>query len=43
LPLDLYLTDLINRGFEFALSGITIYELMRGLSIKKEKEISDFP
>lgn len=30
VPLIQYLTDLDKRGFEFALSDITLYELMRG-------------
>lgn len=41
-PLTLYLLDLIKRGFEFALSGITIYELMRGLSAENEKRMLEF-
>ena len=29
-PLGAYLGDLDKRGFEFAISDITLYELMRG-------------
>lgn len=39
IPLSLYLIDLINRGFNFALSDITLYELLRGLSIEKEEKM----
>src|SRR5436190_12815902 len=40
--LTMYLLDLIKRGFGFALSDITIYELMRGLSKEKEKKMLSF-
>lgn len=35
----LYLMDLLNRGFGFAYSDITIYELLRGTTEKKEAEM----
>ena len=34
-----YLIDLLNRGFGFAYSNITIYELLRGTTEKKETEM----
>lgn len=35
----LYLVELLKRGFGFAYSDITIYELLRGNTEKKEKEM----
>lgn len=37
-----YLEELIKRGFDFALSSITIYELLKGLSKKREEEVTNF-
>lgn len=37
----LYLIDLLKRGFGFAYSDITIYELLRGSTEKKENEMLD--
>ena len=42
IPLTSYLLELVQRGFEFALSSVTMYELMRGLSIKNEKKMFEF-
>lgn len=34
---NVYIVDLVSRGFEFAISAITIYELLKGAN-KKTKE-----
>jgi len=39
IPLTEYLNDLISRGFDFAFSDISSYELLRGLSIEREQKI----
>lgn len=37
----LYFLELVRRGFEFAYSNITVYELTRGASEKKEEELME--
>jgi predicted nucleic acid-binding protein len=40
-PITAYLFDLDKRGFEFAISDITLYELMRGQTTVNEKKRLD--
>ncbi|HSW96247.1 MAG TPA: type II toxin-antitoxin system VapC family toxin [Candidatus Saccharimonadales bacterium] len=37
IPLNTYLSDLVKRGFDFAISDITLYESIRGLSMPVKK------
>jgi predicted nucleic acid-binding protein len=39
VELNPYLSDLLKRGFGFAISDITIFELLKGASVKKENEM----
>src|SRR6266568_1067439 len=38
-PLNVYLDDLLKRGFDFAISSITIYELLRRASRRTEAKM----
>ncbi len=41
LPFITYLLELMKRGFTFAYSEITLYEILRGTSIQKETDLLD--
>jgi predicted nucleic acid-binding protein len=36
-----YITDLLSRGFEFAISTVTIFELLRGATIRTEMKMTN--
>lgn len=36
---NVYISDLISRGFEYAISAITIYELLKGATKRTEEKM----